>query len=111
MISAMSNALPEFDRPPVDEMVMGFQLDPLPGLRVAHLGLYWSRIRAEYPHTEDQPPLPSAVESEEIKPSEGVTTFAVSLSQLPRCWFVSGDKTQLIQVQRDRFWRNWRKVE
>src|SRR5262249_1178364 len=27
------------------------------------------------------------------------------------CWFLSEDKTQLIQVQRDRLWRNWRQVE
>jgi uncharacterized protein (TIGR04255 family) len=31
--------------------------------------------------------------------------------QLPRCWFISADKTQVIQVQPERFLRNWRRVE
>src|SRR5205823_1160448 len=29
---------------------------------------------------------------------------------LPRCWFLNASGTQLIQVQRDRFAHNWRKV-
>lgn len=108
----MALPLPEFERPPVDEMVMGVQFDPLHNLHAAHLGLFWSRIRREYPHTEDQAPLSPTAEPSEIKPSAPtVSAIALTVPPLPRCWFLSEDKTQLIQVQRDRFLRNWRQVK
>jgi uncharacterized protein (TIGR04255 family) len=107
----MANPTPEFERPPLDEMVIGVHFQPLPNFRAAHFGLFWSRIRAEYPHTEDQTPVLAAVELNEIKPAP--TSLAqVSLVglPLPRCWFLSDDKTELVQVQQGGFWRNWRKV-
>jgi uncharacterized protein (TIGR04255 family) len=108
----MALPLPEFERPPVDEMVMGVQFDPLHNLHAAHLGLFWSRIQKEYPHTEDQTPLSPTVEPSDIKPSAPtVSAIALTVPPLPRCWFLSEDKTQLIQVQRDRFLRNWRQVK
>jgi uncharacterized protein (TIGR04255 family) len=108
----MPNPLPEFERPPVTEMVMGVQFQPIAGLQAAHLGLYWSRIRSDYPHTLDQAPLVPAVEEAEIKPAAPtISAIALSVPPLPRCWFMSENKTEVIQVQRDRFWRNWRQVE
>lgn len=108
----MSIPLPEFDRPPLDEMAMGVQFDPLPNFHVVHFGLFWSQIRSEYPHTEDQAPLVSTVELAEIKPSANtVPVVAMGVPPLPRCWFLNETKTQLIQVQRDRFLRNWRQID
>ena len=108
----MPNPLPEFERPPLDEMVMGVQFDPLPNFKAAHFGLFWSRIRAEYPHTDDQVPLPTALEPAEIKPvAVSVQAVQMTAPPLPRCMFLAQDKTQLIQVQPDRFWRNWRRIE
>jgi uncharacterized protein (TIGR04255 family) len=108
----MATPLPKFERPPLDEMVMGVQFDPLLNIRAAHLGLYWARIRGEYPRTEDQGPLLPAVEPAEIKPSvTAVTAVALPTPPLPRCFFLTEDKTQVLQVQRDRFLRNWRLVE
>jgi len=96
----------------LDEFVMGVQFEPLASLRAVHLGLFWSRIRAEYPSTEDQAPVDPAVELAEIKPRAAtITAVALTVPPLPRCWFLTQDKTQLIQLQRDRFWRNWRQVE
>ena len=90
---------------------MGVQFEPLPELHAAHLGLFWSRIRTEYPHTEDQLPLPPAKEAAEITPiPPSASITAISTPPPPRCWFLTGDKTELIQVQRDRFLRNWRQV-
>jgi uncharacterized protein (TIGR04255 family) len=108
----MPNPLPEFERPPLDEMVMGVQFEPLPNFHAAHLGLYWSRIRAEYPLTEDQGPLAPVLEAPGITPAAAaVTAITLVVPPLPRCWFLTEDKTQLLQVQRDRFWRNWRQVQ
>src|SRR5579875_1110491 len=106
----MTPPLPEFERPPVDELVMGIQFAPLPNFHAAHFGLFWTRIREEYPHTEDRAPLGPVIESSEIKPPSSVVEFTAQ-PLLPRCWFLNEDKTQLILVQRDRFLRNWRQVK
>jgi uncharacterized protein (TIGR04255 family) len=111
-IKAMAKPFPEFERPPVDEMAMGVQFDPLANFRAAHLGCFWARIREEYPHTEDQAPLFPTVEPSEIKPSPPtVSAVALTAPPLPRCWFLNKDKSQLIQIQRDRFLRNWHQVK
>jgi uncharacterized protein (TIGR04255 family) len=108
----MPNQLPEFERPPVSEFAMGVQFDPLPNFHAAHLGLFWSRIRAEYPLTEDQTPVAPSVEPAELKPSPvTVQAVAYAVPPLPRCWFLNKDKTELIQVQHNGFWRNWRQIE
>ncbi|MGH7174475.1 MAG: TIGR04255 family protein [Gemmataceae bacterium] len=108
----MPNSFPEFERPPVDEVAMGVQFDPLPNFRAAHIGCFWARIREEYPHTEEQAPLFPAVEPSEFKPSAPtVSAVALAVPPLPRCWFLNQDKSQLIQIQSDRFLRNWRHVK
>jgi uncharacterized protein (TIGR04255 family) len=108
----MTPPLPEFERPPVDEMVMGVQFDPLANLRAAHFGLFWTRIQQEYPHTEDQGPLVPTIEPSEIlQPSPPSVPIAFAIPPLSRCWFLNEGKTELIQVQRDRFLRNWRRVK
>ena len=78
-----------------------------------HLGLFWTRIRNRYPFTEDQLPVPAVIEPEGLLPN---TAQAPAMSVLtgavvPRCWFLSESMVQLIQVQPNRFWRNWRQVE
>lgn len=108
----MTPPLPEFECPPVDQMAMGVQFDPLANFRSAHFGLFWERIREAYPHSEDQAPLIPTIEPPEIKPSPpNLSAVALTVPLLPRCWFMNEDKTQLIQVQRDRFLRNWRQVK
>ena len=51
-------SLPAFDRPPVTEVAIGVQFGTIQELRQPHFGLFWSRIRADYPQVQDQPPLP-----------------------------------------------------
>jgi uncharacterized protein (TIGR04255 family) len=108
----MPDQLPTFEHPPLDEMVMGVQFAPLGLMRAVHLGLFWSQIRADYPSAEDQMPLQPVVEEAELKPhTTSLTIRPVDVPPLPRCWFATEDKTRLIQIQRDRFLRNWRRVE
>src|SRR5436190_301234 len=103
--------LPEFEQPPVNEVVFGLQFQPLQKLRAAHLGKYWQRISERYPHTEEQVPVPHLIENPSAalsRPAEveiEVGFGAVPL--VPRCWYLAETKLQLIQVQNDRFLRNW----
>lgn len=106
----MSTSLPliEFDHPPVIETLLSVQFVPLRKLTLAYMGLYWGEVREEYPSHEVQPPLVPIVE--EFPPKMG-TGIGIALSPEPdaRCWFIDSSSTQLIQIQRDRFIRNWRK--
>jgi hypothetical protein len=105
----MPNTLPEFDRPPLDEVAIGLQFEPLGGFHVAHLGLYWSQIRDRYPITEDQGPLAPQIEQEQPAHVLNVSIAGVSFVP-PRAWFVNAGKNELIQLQHDRFVRNWRRL-
>lgn len=104
--------LPEFDSPPVIEVLLGVQFSPLASLSVAHLGLYWAALRQEYPNVEAKPAL--APTTEEFGGQPGMNLqIGFRLSEAPdvRCWLIDASGTQLIQVQNDRFLRNWRKAK
>jgi uncharacterized protein (TIGR04255 family) len=73
------------------------------GWSVPHFGLYWERIREEYPHVQVEHPIAS---QEEV--SKGLRVVAVAVPEV-RCWFLEPTKNRLIQVQRDRFIHNWRR--
>lgn len=105
--------LPSYERPPVTEVVMVAYFAPISGLHVGHLGAYWERVRARFPLLEQQPVLPGQ-EPELFGPASRVTGFRVelvSMPALPRTWFVSEDKTLVVQIQHDRLVLNWRKVD
>jgi uncharacterized protein (TIGR04255 family) len=110
----MSNPLPQYDNPPLDEVAIGVQFGPLAGFHTAHLGLYWSGIKSKYPLTEDQ--LPLAHVKEQPGPALQPQPLQVMLQSgmpfpVPRCWFTNESRSQLIQVQQDRFLRNWRQIK
>lgn len=107
----MPSPLPEFDHPPLDEVVIGVQFEPLQGFQTVHVGLFWSRIRDRYPFTEDQAPLVAQqAEPPDIQPVNQSLMFGTG-PFTPRCWFLDQTKNQLIQLQRDRFLRNWRQLQ
>jgi uncharacterized protein (TIGR04255 family) len=62
------------------------------------MGIVWSLFSDEFPKTEDKVPLGFR------------TPQGLRLENRPRVWFVSEDDQRIIQVQRDRFHFNWRKV-
>jgi uncharacterized protein (TIGR04255 family) len=102
--------LPDFAAPPVTEVVISVQFDPLTALRTPHLGLLWQDFRDRFPKTEEHPPLPPVIEKFGLlgPPQIGVR-FETSLP-VPLCWFLNEAGTKLIQVQQDRFVHNWRKI-
>jgi uncharacterized protein (TIGR04255 family) len=94
--------LPDYEAPPVAEVVLGVNFTIPDGLKVYHIGLYRERIKAQFPGFQEQPPLPGQDE-------QGFRFIAGHLP-LPRCWFLDQTGTRLIQLQADRFIHNWRKV-
>jgi uncharacterized protein (TIGR04255 family) len=102
--------LPEYRKPPVNEVVLGVQFGELAALQTAHTGLYWQTIRAKYPKIIDQAPLSPAFE---LFGEPAVGGPGVRLERLPplrRCWFLDEPENQLVQLQPERFLHNWRKV-
>ncbi len=103
--------LPDFRKPPLAETVLSLQFEPIAGLTTAHLGLLWQRFRERLPFIEEQPPLPPVVEKFGTPSPAQVEVTVEEKPPVPRLWFLNQDKTELIQVQADRFIHNWRKME
>ena len=96
--------LPDFEDPPVVEVVFGARFKTADQLRVFHIGLYRELVKDTFPEFQEQPPLlPSPEESLGFQ-------FVQGPPPLPRCWFLDRTGNRLIQVQSDRFIHNWRKV-
>ncbi len=107
----MSKPLPEFERPPVIEVVLSVQFERLEALRSPQLGYVWQAFRDRFPNTEEHPPIEPAFEQFGPKVGVGAGVHFELLSSLPapRVWFVNAAGTELVQIQQDRFIRNWRK--
>jgi len=99
--------LPDFENPPLAEVVIGVVMQPLHTMTAAHHGLYWRAIRDQFPHTSDQPGLEPAYETEQ-GPQAPVLGFRLGPPPL-RSFFTNDDQEILIQLQSDRFFNNWRK--
>lgn len=109
--SARPKDLPDFRQPPLAETVLSIQFAAIAGLTTAHLGLLWQQFRERFPLIEEQPALPPAVEKFG-PPSQGEVEVTVEEKPpVPRLWFLDPDKTELIQVQPDRFIHNWRGID
>lgn len=106
----MDSGLPDFVQPPVDETALSLQFPPIEGFSVPHFGLYWNRVRQDFEHFEIQQPITNLVET--FGPAIKRRRPGIEMLDLPeiRCWFIEKSGNRLVQVQRDRFVHNWRKV-
>jgi uncharacterized protein (TIGR04255 family) len=108
----MTPPLPDFERPPLNEVALSIQFEPLSGFGLPHFGLFWSRVRDRYPRNEDKTPLAHIVEASAPKPQKGLSAITVQEEfPPPRCWLLDQSGNSLIQLQRDRFVRNWRQID
>lgn len=85
----------DFERPPINEVSIGMQFAPLINFRSEHVGLFWSGLRADFPQTQQVPPIGNVAALGDIFP-------------IPRFWFISKDDATLVQIQKGGFWFNWR---
>jgi uncharacterized protein (TIGR04255 family) len=100
----MVRTLPDFENPPAVETAVGVRFKPIAGWNVFHYGLLLQEYQQEYPIRELRPPIPNVTVQ--------FSTVEADFSGMPvRCWFISDEKAELIQVQSDCFIRNWRKTE
>ena len=105
---AGQGGLPEYDHPPVVEVALGVQFQPIAKFSAPYVGLLWQVWRDQYPILDEAPPLDPAVETESPEPR---AMFKItSVPPMMRYWFLSDDGSRLLQVQRDRVILNWRQL-
>jgi uncharacterized protein (TIGR04255 family) len=112
LTTAMNGAAPEFPlpsfkKPPVIEVVSGITFKSLDSVLTPHIGLLWHEFQSEYPICQEAEPLVPVIEKFGEKT---IGPTSITFSNLPRIWFLSKERNELIQFQRDRFLFNWRKV-
>lgn len=111
MTDTGSIQLPNYDKPPVIEVVCSAQFEPINNFQATHYGLLQKRFLDEYPKIEQQPPLAQMIEKfKEGEPEEQQLQIS-NLPPLPRVFFVHSTSNWLIQIQPDRFIHNWRKTD
>jgi uncharacterized protein (TIGR04255 family) len=103
-----SQGLPKYDKPPVIEVVCGILFRSIEDLLAPHLGLLWEKFRPEYSTCQEVPPIAPTIEHFEDSPQQVQLQFS-NKPPLPRIWFLHPDGS-IIQVQRDRFLYNWKKM-
>jgi uncharacterized protein (TIGR04255 family) len=104
--------LADFDNPPVVETVLSAQFERLAAMRTVHLGLFWRKVQMRFPKAEDRPVLAPMFERfPEPSTAGGRIRFeAIEIPKLPRLWLLNNPETEMIQIQDDRFIKNWRKA-
>jgi len=109
---AISPGYPNFGKPPVTEVVLSVQFNPIEKLRGPQIGLLWAAFKNQFPEVEEHVPLEPVLETFGVRPAQQVSV-KFELSDVPpisRTWFLNERGDQLIQIQQDRFIHNWRKL-
>lgn len=97
----------KFKNPPINEVIIGVYFDPgLAALRSEHIGMFWSRLKQEFPTVEQRFPITNPIQS-----NQAVIEISNEIMPMPRYWLVSEDEATLVQIQKDAFLLNWRRRE
>ncbi len=109
----MSSSLPSFQNPPVIETALSVQFKPLRGFANAHLGLFWDRIRREFPKTADADPILPQEElfGDQILRRPRLPSFRIVAGEgAARLQMISEDNRAMVQLQNGRLAYNWRRM-
>ena len=103
--------LPEFDNPPINELVLGVQFAPQPGYSQIHAGDVWRLFKDKYPLVQEYPALQPVFETFGQPTMQQSFNFELHAGgNHDRFWFMTQDGSELLQFQQDRFLHNWREV-
>lgn len=106
----------DYEKPPVTEVSLSVQFEPLRKFRTPYVGCLWDAFRTstiKLQKVREKPPLRQTFElftdDEKYRPKDVI----LELSDIPpmhRYWFLNEEETELVQIQNDRFIRNWRRL-
>jgi uncharacterized protein (TIGR04255 family) len=100
--------LPDFTSPPLEEVAMSVQFEPIPAFGARMQAQVWARFRERFPEWVEQQVLPPTFELFGIpdRPHHLIQLAAQLFPPTSRALFVDEKKTELLQLQSDRFVRN-----
>ncbi len=104
--------LPDFGKPPLNEVVLGAQFSPPKGYQQIRAGEVWALFKPDYPIVQEHQALEPAFETFGLPHHVqigGRLSFVTGASH-DRFWFLRQSGDELIQFQPDRLLHNWRKV-
>lgn len=108
----MPTNLPSFQSPPLREMVLSTQFDPIDGFSSGHQGLFWAQIQADYPNAQDAAlidPVPERFTAGiEKRPHRGIQIRPAPTGT--RLQLIDSSQSRMIQIQDNRLVFNWRKI-
>ncbi|MFK5985180.1 MAG: TIGR04255 family protein [Pseudomonadota bacterium] len=112
----MNNTIPSFNNPPLNEVLLGVQYDSSEAFNLTTYGAIWDCFKEYFPDVQHHMPLEATFEKIGGRRQQFSDFPTIQLEQmtspaLPRAWFVSDDGRELIQLQPDRFIRNWRRAD
>ena len=111
MIAALRPAdLPEFRKPPLNEVVVGVQFAQPRGYSQIHAGEVWGLFKSDYPLVAEHPALAPSFEVFGRLETPQMPFGIITGASHDRFWFLSPHQEELIQFQHDRLMHNWRKV-
>lgn len=102
--------LPDFAKPPLNEVVMGIQFEPVAGYQQIRAGEVWGLFRSDYPEVEEHPPIAPAFETFGLPAGPQLNFGFATGAQHDRFWFLKPQKEELIQFQQDRLLHKRRKI-
>ncbi|WP_275789835.1 TIGR04255 family protein [Pararhizobium gei] len=102
--------LPDYKKPPLNEVVLGVQFPPVEGYQHIFAGDVWRLYKHAYPVVSENPPLPPTFETFGPPGTQQISFNIGNGTQHSRYWFLTTDKHELIQFQNDRLLHNWRKI-
>lgn len=98
-----------FKTPPVVEVALSVQFEPITGLDGPRVGLYWAGIKNRFPILEQHPRLDPMFERFDVRDyAPRYIRFDIG-EPVPRYWLLDATRSELQQIQQDRFTHNWRK--
>lgn len=109
-MQARPQHLPDYEKPPLDEMVMGVQFQRPSGYSPIYAKDVWELFKREYPNVQEHPALDPSFET--FGAPNVISEFKFQLrpvAPVSRLWFISPDDDRLIQFQPDRLLLNWRR--
>jgi uncharacterized protein (TIGR04255 family) len=112
MSEPSSKILPDYESPPVIEVVAGITFQPMKALTGPYLGVLWEKFKPKYQRIREVAALLPVIERFDEAQAEETFPFGDAIGEIisiPRTWFETSDGNGLIQVQRDRFLHNWKK--
>ena len=102
----------KFEHPPISEIALSVHFEQLNGLLSPHLGVIWEEFKNDqFMQIIEQPPVQPIIEKFPNLPGGEARLNVSNIPVLPRIWFIENSNNRILQVQRDRFTFNWRKID